>query len=92
MHDLGSLMAAGGWLAFWIQLPVTLLAIAVIVEGHIAIRRARPKDIPTVFAGLVAVLTVFARRRPFPPTSLAAREDRTSSAPSRSTTPAEDPS
>ncbi|WP_157181741.1 hypothetical protein [Nocardia testacea] len=52
--DVGSVAAAGGWTVFWLQLPATVLVIAVIVVGLAAILRARPEDVPAVFRAFTA--------------------------------------
>lgn len=52
--DVGSIAANSGWAVFWIQLPATALVIAVIIVGLAAILKARPEDIPAVFASFAA--------------------------------------
>ncbi|MFE3758861.1 hypothetical protein ACFXO9_31545 [Nocardia tengchongensis] len=47
------------WTVFWMQLPVLVLVIAVIIVATTALRRARPEDIPKVFE---AFATNFGRR------------------------------
>lgn len=50
---------AGEWAVFWIQLPVLVLAVAVIIVATTALRRARPEDVPRVFEAFAAA---FGRR------------------------------
>lgn len=50
----------GSWMVFWIQLPLLVLALAVVVAATIALRRARPEDIPKVFESFASA---FVRRR-----------------------------
>ncbi|MFE3195905.1 hypothetical protein ACFXHA_43385 [Nocardia sp. NPDC059240] len=47
------------WTVFWMQLPVLVLVVAVIIVATTALRRARPEDIPKVFE---AFATGFGRR------------------------------
>ncbi|MET8423672.1 hypothetical protein [Nocardia sp. NPDC004860] len=58
----GVVSASSVWAVFWFQLPVLVLAIAVIVVGLAAIRRAHPDDVPRVFEAFTAFLS----RRPAP--------------------------
>lgn len=59
--DSASAVLAGSeWTVFWIQLPVLVLAVAVIIVATTALRRARPEDIPRMFE---AFMTAFGRRR-----------------------------
>lgn len=51
--------ASNGWTVFWVQLPVLVLAVAVIIVATTALRRARPEDVPRVFE---AFATAFGRR------------------------------
>ncbi|MBF6548502.1 hypothetical protein [Nocardia brasiliensis] len=51
--------AGGAWTVFWLQLPVLVLALAVIIVAITALRRARQEDIPKVFE---AFATAFGRR------------------------------
>ncbi|WP_458686386.1 hypothetical protein [Nocardia tengchongensis] len=66
MDDVVS--ASSVWAVFWFQLPVLVLAIAVIVIGLAAIRRAHPEDVPRVFEAFTAFLSrrpaAVSRRRP----------------------------
>jgi hypothetical protein len=48
-----------GWVMFWGQLPLLVLALAVIVVATTALRRARPQDVPRVFEAFAAA---FGRR------------------------------
>jgi hypothetical protein len=48
-----------GWAVFWVQLPVLVLAVAVIIVATTALRRARPEDVPRVFE---AFAVAFGRR------------------------------
>lgn len=48
-----------GWMVFWIQLPVLVLALSVIIVAITALRRARPQDVPRVFE---AFASAFGRR------------------------------
>jgi hypothetical protein len=48
-----------GWVMFWVQLPVLVLALAVIIVAITALRRARPQDVPRVFEAFAAA---FGRR------------------------------
>ncbi|WP_040838206.1 hypothetical protein [Nocardia brevicatena] len=50
---------ATGWTVFWVQLPVLVLAVAVIIVATTALRRARPEDVPRVFEAFAAA---FGRR------------------------------
>lgn len=52
--------AGGGWLIFWIQLPMLVLGLAVIITATIALLRARREDIPEIFAAFAAA---FGHRR-----------------------------
>ncbi|MEV3966070.1 hypothetical protein AB0M34_35275 [Nocardia sp. NPDC050193] len=47
------------WTVFWVQLPVLVFALAVIIVAITALRRARPEDVPRVFE---AFATAFGRR------------------------------
>ncbi|WP_327142759.1 hypothetical protein [Nocardia sp. NBC_01327] len=50
MSGVWSALAEGGsWLVFWLQLPLLVLAIAVLVAFALALFRARPEDVPQVF-------------------------------------------
>lgn len=70
--------AAGAWTVFWVQLPVLVLAIAVIVLGIAAIRRAHPEDVPRVFEAFTAILARrSARPRRLPRRASAAPADPT---------------
>ncbi|MFD7844855.1 hypothetical protein ACFV4K_18205 [Nocardia sp. NPDC059764] len=51
MSRVWSALAEGGsWLVFWLQLPVLVLAFAVLVAFALALFRARPEDVPQVFS------------------------------------------
>ena len=41
-----------GWTMFWMQLPVLLLVVAVVVVATTALWRARREDVPKVFEAL----------------------------------------
>lgn len=43
---------SGGWVIVWLQLPLLLIAAAVLVGSVIALVRAKPEDIPSVFGML----------------------------------------
>jgi hypothetical protein len=62
LFDFGSIAAAGGWAAFWLQLPATIVVIAAVVVGLAAILRARPEDVPAVFQSFAAFATAFGKR------------------------------
>ncbi|GAJ83653.1 hypothetical protein NBRGN_065_00490 [Nocardia brasiliensis NBRC 14402] len=51
--------AGGAWTVFWLQLPVLVLTLAVIIVAITALWRARQEDIPKV---LEAFVTAFGRR------------------------------
>lgn len=53
------------WVVLWMELPALALVAAVIVVAVIALRRARPEDVPKVFAAFAAA---FGRRPSNPPT------------------------
>ncbi|MFE3758857.1 hypothetical protein ACFXO9_31525 [Nocardia tengchongensis] len=57
---VSGIVSGGGWAVFWIQLPVLVLAVAVIVAATVALLRARPEDVPKVFS---AFATGFGRHR-----------------------------
>ncbi|WP_280357497.1 hypothetical protein [Nocardia otitidiscaviarum] len=58
--DSASVVLGGSvWTVFWIQLPVLVLAVAVIIVATTALRRARPEDVPRVFEAFAAA---FGRR------------------------------
>ena len=48
-----------GWTMFWMQLPVLLLVVAVVVVATTALWRARREDVPKVFEAFAAA---FGRR------------------------------
>ncbi|MFC8046322.1 hypothetical protein [Nocardia sp. NPDC057353] len=52
------------WTVFWVQLPVLVLVVAVIVVAITALRRARAEDVPKVFEAFAAG---FGRRLAPPP-------------------------
>lgn len=59
--DSASVVLGGSvWTVFWIQLPVLVLAVAVIIVATTALRRARPEDVPRVFEAFAAA---FGRHR-----------------------------
>ncbi|MGW6123101.1 hypothetical protein ACWFRF_28950 [Nocardia sp. NPDC055165] len=60
--DAGSITTAGGWILFWMQFPLIVLAAAVPLIGLVAIWRARPEDIPAVFAAFTAAFAPAFRR------------------------------
>ncbi|WP_406238443.1 hypothetical protein [Nocardia sp. NBC_01009] len=67
------MLASSGWTVFWVQLPVLVLAAAVIIVATTALWRARPEDVPRVFEAFAAA---FGRRTGRPdPTAPAADED-----------------
>lgn len=69
--------AAGGWTVFWAQLPMLVLALAVIIVATTALRRARPEDVPRVFEAFAAAFgrrSARTRRSDPPQVSLAQRE------------------
>ncbi|GAB2667729.1 hypothetical protein [Nocardia goodfellowii] len=57
-------LASSGWAVFWVQLPLLVSALVVIVVATTALWRARPEDVPRIFeafatpsvAGLVPLL------------------------------------
>ncbi|MFE3989964.1 hypothetical protein ACFXPR_36280 [Nocardia tengchongensis] len=53
-------LADSAWTVFWFQLPVLVLAVAVIIVATLALWRARPEDVPKVFE---AFTTAFGRQR-----------------------------
>lgn len=59
--DFVATSVVGGsiWTVFWMQLPALVLGLAVIVAATIALRRARPEDVPRVFEAFTAA---FGRR------------------------------
>lgn len=59
IESVPTAVVGGSWVAFWIQLPALALAVAVTIVAVTALRRARPEDVPRVFAAFAAV---FARR------------------------------
>ncbi|WP_069161350.1 hypothetical protein [Nocardia altamirensis] len=56
---ISAAVAGTGWTVFWVQLPVLVLAVAVIIVATTALRRARPEDVPRVFEAFAAA---FGRR------------------------------
>lgn len=56
---ISTMTTDSGWAVFWAQLPVLVLAIAVIIVATTALRRARPEDVPRVFEAFAAA---FGRR------------------------------
>ncbi|WP_433734873.1 hypothetical protein ACQP0C_41870 (plasmid) [Nocardia sp. CA-129566] len=46
---ISAALASGGWTVFWVQLPVLVLAVAVIIVATTALWRASPEDIPRIF-------------------------------------------
>lgn len=54
-----AVLAGSVWTVFWVQLPLLVLAVAVIIVATTALRRARPEDVPRVFE---AFATAFGRR------------------------------
>ncbi|MFI6225357.1 hypothetical protein ACIBEH_32760 [Nocardia salmonicida] len=64
--DVGSVAAATGWAAFCLQLPAIVLVIAVVVVGLAAILKARPEDIPAIFASFAAAVSRHPARRELP--------------------------
>lgn len=47
----------GAWTVFFLQLPALVLAVAVIVVAMMALRRARPADIPKLVELLMTAIT-----------------------------------
>jgi hypothetical protein len=47
--DVASPIQVTAWAVFWIQLPVLVLVVAVIVVALTALWRARTEDVPKVF-------------------------------------------
>ena len=39
---------------FWMQLPLLVVSVAVVIVGVAAVRRARPEDVPAVFEAFAA--------------------------------------
>lgn len=39
---------------FWVQLPLLVVSVAVVIVGVAAVRRARPEDVPAVFEAFAA--------------------------------------
>ncbi|MCP9625225.1 hypothetical protein NMK54_34330 [Nocardia otitidiscaviarum] len=71
------------WAVFWMQLPVLVLVVAVIIVATTALRRARPEDIPKVFEAFAAGFgrrgddtAAFPSRRPAAPAHEADEEAR----------------
>ncbi|MGV9822979.1 hypothetical protein [Nocardia xishanensis] len=57
MHSFVTAVAkAGGWVLIWLQLPLLVLAIAVLAGVVIALLRAKPEDVPWVFGTLTGSL------------------------------------
>jgi hypothetical protein len=65
-----SVSSSSIWTVFWVQLPVLVLALAVVIAATTALWRARPEDVPKVFEAFAAA---FGRR----PTPRAIRARRT---------------
>lgn len=42
------------WAAFWMQLPIVVVVLAVAVVALTALHRARDEDVPRVFAAFIA--------------------------------------
>ncbi|WP_194835940.1 hypothetical protein [Nocardia sp. XZ_19_369] len=49
---IGAAAQFGGWVIVWLQLPLLVIAAAILVGSVIALIRARPEDIPSVFGML----------------------------------------
>jgi len=47
------LLEGSVWTVFWFQLPALVLVVAVVVVATIALRRARPEDVPKIFEAFV---------------------------------------
>ncbi|MFE9575108.1 hypothetical protein ACFYO1_01880 [Nocardia sp. NPDC006044] len=56
---LNAAVLNSGWAVFWVQLPLLILAVTVIIVATTALWRARPEDVPRVFEAFAAA---FGRR------------------------------
>ena len=63
---------------FWVQLPLLVLAAAIIIVATTALRRARPEDVPRVSE---AFATAFGRRNEGAPPDREQRKDEHTSDP-----------
>ncbi|MEA3532965.1 hypothetical protein U8260_32435 [Nocardia sp. CDC192] len=54
INSIAAAVEGSGWTVFWMQLPVLLLAVAIIIVATTALRRARPEDVPKVFEAFAA--------------------------------------
>jgi hypothetical protein len=59
VETVSATIANSGWTVFWVQLPLLVLAVAVIIVATTALRRARQEDVPRVFEAFAAA---FGRR------------------------------
>jgi hypothetical protein len=48
VETVSATIANSGWTVFWVQLPLLVLAVAVIIVATTALRRARQEDVPRV--------------------------------------------
>lgn len=63
ISTVSAAVMSSGWVVFWVQLPVLVLALAVIIVATTALRRARPQDVPRIFEAFAAA---FGRRTGVP--------------------------
>lgn len=78
--DVASPVQITTWGVFWMQLPVLVLVVAVIIVAITALRRARTEDVPRIFESFVSVLSRRldgppSRRAPLQTSVTATRED-----------------
>ncbi|MGF0320886.1 hypothetical protein [Nocardia fluminea] len=64
MAEFSSAVAThSGWIVFWVQLPLLVVAVAIVLVATIAVCRAKTEDVPKMLSDFANAFSTHARRR-----------------------------